>query len=129
MIAVQSKNARIAVCLALVMGAIGCVVPMTAGNAGNPGQPPPPPGAVPLIAGPWATNNNLTIDIFQNGKNYTFTCRERPIPGHGTINGTAIDAFWTDMGQHLSTTGNIQVNALGVATKITWGNGVVFTRL
>ncbi|MCL4694075.1 MAG: hypothetical protein KJ060_16370 [Candidatus Hydrogenedentes bacterium] len=125
-----------AVCLVLVMGAVGCVIPVTTGdnangNAGNPGPPPPPPppGAVPMIAGAWSTNNSLTIDILQNGNTYTWTCRERPIPGHGTITGTNLDAYWTDMGQHLSAVGNIQVNAIGVATQINWNNGIVFTRI
>ncbi|MCC6491102.1 MAG: hypothetical protein IT364_26680, partial [Candidatus Hydrogenedentes bacterium] len=71
----------------------------------------------------------LTIDIAQNGNTYTWTCRERPIPGHGTITGTALDAYWTDFGNHLSATGNIQVNAAAVGTKITWSNGIIFNRL
>ena len=118
--------------LAIGIGAASCVVPIAGDNAGgNPAQPPPPlpPGAVPIIAGAWATNNNLTIDIAQNGNTYTWSCRERPIPGHGTITGATLDAYWTDFGQYLSATGNIQVNAAAVATKITWSNGVIFNRI
>ena len=118
--------------LVFALAAVGCVVPITTGDTGgNQGQPPPPlpSGVIPIIAGAWASNNNLTFDIAQNGNAYTWTCRERPIPGHGTITGTGLDAYWTDFGQHLSATGTIQVNAAAVGTKITWSNGVIFNRI
>ncbi len=113
-------------------GRISSVVVKVGGSSPAPPptpSPTPTPGSsgAPEIAGPWNGSNGLTYYIIQNNNTFTWEATNGEV-GNGTINGTNINASWKGGFASGSGSGTIILNAQGMATRINWNNGVVFTR-
>lgn len=116
-------SSRIPVVVVLGIGLIaaGCLTPFPI----NPTY-----STTPNVQGTWNSNFLLTFDIEQQGNTFTWTVRERSIPGQAVISGSTFTANWTDelFTQPLSGTGIIEIAPDGNATRISFNNGCVLTR-
>lgn len=86
---------------------------------------------VPDVREVWESNVGLVFDFTQesnNGNTFTWTVRQRSMPGVGTINGNQAQISWDDFGQRFDTTGVIDIDSNGRATQITLNNGVILKR-
>lgn len=87
---------------------------------------------VPELRGTWDSNLGLVFDLSQlpsQGGNFTWTARQRSIPGRGTIEGLQIrELNWTDVGQPFEATGTIEVGPAGYGRRISLSNGAILVR-
>lgn len=85
----------------------------------------------PDVGGVWHSNIGLVFEFIQDSQNagmFTWSVRQRPMPGRGTVAGFGLTVSWTDFAHQSHAIGVIEVNTEGWATKIALGNGVILTR-
>ncbi len=83
----------------------------------------------PDISGRWQSNIRMVYEITQKGDQFTWRKVGTEEVGKGTIRGKAVMASWSGGLIPGSAVGEIvEVDANGVAQRITWKNGVVFFR-
>jgi hypothetical protein len=95
-------------------------------TGGGRSDPPTQPSLGPL-SGRWgAFSNTYLYDVTQNGDSFSWTRLNTTEVGQGRVVGDNVAASWTGGG---SATGRITSrNSAGVATRVEWSNGVVWTR-
>lgn len=77
------------------------------------------------VNGRWNSTASNPVNIVQNGVTWTWTVEGSNEPGRGTIQGDYLRATW---GAGATATGTITQRKNGIATRIQWSNGVVFSR-
>jgi len=80
------------------------------------------------IAGTWTGSNGLTYELSQSGN--TVGWRVNSIAETGTVNvsGRSVAASWDGNWGSGSARGTVSVGPGGIANRIVWDNGVVFSR-
>lgn len=122
--------------LAFTFFLISCQVSVKP-DLGAKGEEPPgephPEGPI-KIGGAWNSNIGLSYHIGQDGHHFTWEAIKNGNPtgqiGKGNIEGETVFASWKGgpQGPGEAKGTIVHVNEDGVATRIEWGNGVVFTR-
>jgi hypothetical protein len=80
------------------------------------------------ISGTWRGFQNYSYSIQQDGGNFTWTVGELQETATGTIEGDSVRAEWHNPRWSGSGSGTVERDAGGRAVRISWDNGVVFTR-
>lgn len=80
------------------------------------------------VSGTWLGSNNIQYTFRQTGISFTWNLQRFSENGNGTIEGTTIKARWSGNNGSGSATGRIAEVKNGRATRIVWGNGIVFSR-
>ena len=80
------------------------------------------------IAGVWTGSNGLTYQIGQTGNTIGWQVASISETGRGSIAGRTVTASWNGNWGPGSSTGTVTVGADGAANRISWNNGVTFTR-
>lgn len=90
---------------------------------------PPEVAAVVSIAGTWGSNIGQVYVIVQAGNAFSWTRHNDTAAeqARGELDGSTVKATWRNTSAEGSATGTV-TDVNGVATRIDWSNGVVFTK-
>jgi hypothetical protein len=80
------------------------------------------------LAGTWTGSNGLVYDVSQAGNNIGWRVNSIAETGAGSIQGRSVTASWNGNWGPGSSTGTVSIGPGGVANRIDWHNGVVFSR-
>ena len=91
-----------------------------------------PAHAEASIAGQWNSNIGLVYEIQQSGKNFSWKVKSNGQSAKGEVVGDNVTADWYDAGVTARPSGHakgvVKGGSPGVALRIEWDNGVVFTK-
>lgn len=80
------------------------------------------------LAGTWTGSNGLSYEMGQSGNTIGWRVNSISETGRGTISGRSVAAAWNGNWGPGSATGTVSIGPGGVANRIDWNNGVVFSR-